>query len=107
MIKKVVYVTGAVFSLMIAGGAHAADTSAGKAVAQKLCINCHIVEPGGAVQNAAPDVPSFAAISDKAGQTEQHLRAFIMNPHPPMPEVQLTTYELDNIVAYILSLKDR
>jgi hypothetical protein len=29
-----------------------------------------------------------------------------MNPHPPMPQVQLTSAELADIAAYIVSLKE-
>jgi mono/diheme cytochrome c family protein len=87
--------------------ARAADTASGREVARKLCVNCHIVEPDGAAGTVNPAIPSFMAIADKEGQSESNLHGFILNPHPPMPEIQLTTHELENIAAYILSLKGK
>jgi len=86
--------------------AHAADQASGKALAQKLCVNCHIVAPDGAQGSVEPGIPSFMAIANKPDQDATKLRAFILNPHPPMPAVQLTTHELDNLVAYVLTLRD-
>lgn len=88
------------------GAAHAADKAAGLKAARSLCVNCHIVEPGGtqpATHTAG--IPSFAAIAAKPGQRPDRLKAFMLEPHPPMPKVQLTTGELDNLAAYIMSLK--
>jgi mono/diheme cytochrome c family protein len=108
MIARFPYLMGglAVIAAM-AGGAQAADTASGLEVARKLCVNCHIVEPDGAGATVNPAIPSFMAIADKEGQTESKLRGFVLNPHPPMPEVQLTTHELENIAAYIMSLKGK
>jgi cytochrome c len=86
---------------------HAADIAGGLSTARTLCVNCHIVEPG--VTSRDPmtaGIPSFEAIARKSGQTEAALKAFMLKPHAPMPQVQLTTYELDNLARYILSLKD-
>lgn len=90
---------------MAAQSGAAADRATGKTLAQKLCVNCHIVAPG---ENAAPvtaGVPSFAAIAAKPEQTAEKVGAFILNPHPPMPEVQLTNRERGDLAAYIMSLK--
>ena len=35
------------------------------------------------------------------------LRAFLMTSHPPMPDLHLTRDEIDDVSAYILSLKQR
>jgi len=88
------------------GIAEAADRGQGKTLAQALCVNCHSVEPTDQQAEVTVGIPSFMAIANKEGQSESNLRSFIMNPHPPMPQVQFTTHELDNIVAYILSLKE-
>lgn len=91
----------------MAGNAQAADTAQGRELAQKLCVNCHIIEHGGQQDQVTVGIPSFMAIANKAEQTNSKLRSFIRHPHPPMPSVELSEHELDNIVAYILSLKDR
>jgi mono/diheme cytochrome c family protein len=91
----------------MAGNAQAADTAQGRDLAQKLCVNCHIIEHGGQQDQVTVGIPSFMAIANKAEQTNSGLRSFMRNPHPPMPSVELGEHQLDNIVAYILSLKDR
>jgi mono/diheme cytochrome c family protein len=92
--------------LLCADIAKAADRAAGLKTARTLCVNCHVVEPGAAqTRTHTAGVPSFPAIAKKRGQTEDDLKLFMLNPHPPMPNVQLTTHELDNLASYIMSLK--
>ena len=86
--------------------AFAADNANGVQLARSLCTNCHIVEPGGtSKREVAADVPSFMAVAAKPGQTVDKIKGYILNPHPPMPEVQLTTVQLADVAAYILSLR--
>ena len=86
--------------------AHSADRAAGLQTARTLCVNCHVVEPGAAeTKTLTAGVPSFQAIAEKPRQTEDDLKVFMLKPHPPMPKVQFTTHELDNLASYIMSLK--
>ena len=39
--------------------------------------------------------------------TEISLRAFLQTPHPTMPNLMLTPEETDDIIAYLLALKNR
>jgi mono/diheme cytochrome c family protein len=88
--------------------AQGADIAAGLNSARTFCVNCHVVEPKGSAQKAlTAGIPSFMVIANKKGQSESKLKAFMLDPHPPMPQVQLTTHELDNLASYIFSLKDR
>lgn len=88
------------------GLARAADISAGLTSARTLCMNCHIVESNAASQKIVTDgIPSFKAIAEARGQTQAKLRAFMLAPHPPMPRVQLTIHELNNLASYIMSLR--
>ncbi len=89
-----------------AGSAQAADTASGAALAHKLCVNCHVVAPGAAGATVTAGIPSFTAIANKPGQTAEKLQDFILSPHPPMPQVQLTNIERANLAGYILSLMD-
>jgi mono/diheme cytochrome c family protein len=83
----------------------AADAARGKELARSLCTNCHIVGPGEARGVVNADIPSFMAIAAKEGQSEDRIKGAVINPHPVMPNVQLTKQELDAIAAYIMSLK--
>jgi mono/diheme cytochrome c family protein len=79
---------------------------AGKALAESLCTNCHLI--GGAEQKSAnADVPSFPEIANQQAQTAGDIVAHIVLPKHPMPTIPLTRNELADLSAYIMSLRDR
>ena len=86
-----------------AGPAAASDPVAGRALAGDLCSNCHLVaeEQAGSVIDG---VPAFAVLARDPVMTDRALRAFVGDPHPPMPQITLTSTEIEAIVAYIRSL---
>lgn len=82
------------------------SAEAGQAVAEKLCISCHIVgreTPEGAV---LADVPTFVSIARKPNQTAEAIAGKIVMPHPPMPQLHLSREQIADLATYILSLKD-
>jgi cytochrome c len=108
MNKKIALLLGLVPSVLLAvpvmaqTAAVTPDAATGLQLARALCTNCHMVEPGG--QTALADVPPFMAIARRPGQTADRIQGFIMHPHPPMPEIQLTRQDLANLAAYIQTL---
>lgn len=81
------------------------DPVQGKALAERLCTNCHLV--GDAQQgHANADVPSFHEIGNQEGQTAGAITAHIILPKHPMPQISLTKSELADLSAYILTLRD-
>ena len=77
---------------------------AGLAVANRFCTNCHLT--GATTSSSVPaGPPSFSAIANKPDQTAERLVGMMINPHPPMPDVQLTREEILNLLAYIESLR--
>ena len=44
-------------------------------------------------------------IAKKADRSPETLRAWLTLPHPPMPNPSLTRSEIDDIIAYLNSLK--
>ena len=81
-------------------------TAAGQRLAQQWCAECHVVT-GLEAPPAIDDVPTFRTVANDPSVTELSLRAFLKTPHPPMPNFILTREQMDEIVAYILSLKGR
>jgi mono/diheme cytochrome c family protein len=79
----------------------AADVTRGKAIAQRWCSACHLVAPE--QTRAVADVPSFAAVARKKLPADS-LKAFLSDPHPKMPDMNLTRSEIEDIVAYIQTL---
>ena len=80
------------------------DPRRGHELAARLCVNCHVIgtETSGPVR---ADVPTFPMIGNRPGVTAEHLAGKIIIPHPAMPGVPLTSAEIRDIVAYIMSLK--
>ncbi len=88
-----------------AGGAGAAyaDASTGGQIAQRWCASCHVIgenQTGSVPQGP----PSFRTIA-KSGMTAEQLRAFLSHPHGAMPDLALTRTEIDDLTAYIQSLR--
>ena len=81
------------------------DPAYGQSLAEKLCSNCHLVGTG--QKQANVDIPSFVEIANKAGQTEGSIMAKIVLPKHPMPTIPLTTSELADLAAYIMTLRDK
>ena len=49
---------------------------------------------------ASSDAPTFAAIA-RRHEGAKKLRAFLADPHPKMPDMNLSRSEIADIVAYI------
>ncbi|WP_146101915.1 c-type cytochrome [Rhodopila globiformis] len=82
----------------------AGDPQAGHAMAQKWCTNCHIVDSG-QKRGTSTGAPTFDAIAQMKTTTEMGLHVFLQTPHDRMPDLHLTRNEIDDVSAYILSLK--
>jgi len=82
------------------------DPRNGRRLAEAWCSQCHLIGPGasGPTSDAVPTFPSVARMASTTGMS---LRAFLLTPHPRMPNIQYSREELDDIVAYILSLRGR
>ena len=80
------------------------DARSGQRLALTWCANCHQVAPGGPgpANDAAPSLQSVARMTST---TSMSLRVFLQSPHANMPDYRLTREQLDDLVAYILTLK--
>ena len=81
----------------------AQQASDGLTIARRWCASCHIVEPGGKGSDAARP---FAQVANDPDFTLDGLRAWLSDPHPPMPSLTLSNEEIDALTAYIVSLRD-
>jgi len=95
-------ILGIAVLLVTAGDLWAADADAGRRLARQWCVECHVVEP---TQESASDAaPPFESIALDPSKTPEGLRTWLADPHPPMPNLQLSTGEIEDILAYIQSL---
>ena len=75
----------------------------GLAIAREWCAGCHKVEDR---QTQATDAaPTFASIARQRDRASSFVRAWLINPHPPMPKLELSRADVDALMAYIESLR--
>lgn len=85
--------------------AQPADPVAGKATAERWCAQCHVVGPAQA--KATDTAPPFRLIARKPQwQDEKKLIEHLARPHPVMPNFSLTHAEVEDLMAYIATLRD-
>ena len=75
------------------------------AFVEAACGGCHAVEPPFISPN--PAVPSFEAIANREGLTEETLADWLANAHnyPEEMECDLTREQVDEIAAYMVTLR--
>jgi len=83
----------------LAGMAQEPDLERGRDLAIRWCSDCHLVGPDGPGGDVAPAFASLAR-----ARSDDGLRAWIAEPHPPMPQLDISAMAVDEIAAYIRSL---
>jgi mono/diheme cytochrome c family protein len=80
-----------------------AHIAVGRELAERYCASCHVIGPG---QGRGSDqAPPFRAIATRPVTTADSLHAFLLRPHGGMPPLTLSNEQIDNLAAYILSLR--
>lgn len=86
--------------------------AAGRNFARLVCAACHVVTGDhNEIPILRPPAPSFHVLAKRPTLTEQSLREFLASNHrniapvEAMPNPRLVDYQIDEIVAYFLSLK--
>ncbi|MFT3730331.1 MAG: cytochrome C [Hyphomicrobium sp.] len=101
----------AAFALMICGAPlHASsqeigDPRHGYVFASAHCTECHAIDPNN-LNSPNPKAPSFTSVAKSSGMTGRALAVWLDSTHPTMPNFVLRTSDRDDVVAYIMSLKD-
>ena len=76
----------------------------GQALAEKLCSGCHVT--GADAGGAKPDgPPPFTTIANRPEQTADRIKGVLIQPHAPMPDLQLTNDEMSDLIAYIDTMR--
>ncbi len=76
------------------------DPDAGRRIADSQCTECH---GAGLLRDRAPP---FTAIARMPSTTALALAVYLRTSHPNMPNIILSPNEQDDVIAYILSLKN-
>ena len=90
------------------------DVQKGHALAIKLCGICHVAAPDQPYKpRMKPPVPSFASIIRKKTFDAESLASFLTTTHrgldnpKGMPNLDLMDFQVNQIVAYFLSLQNQ
>jgi len=100
--------TLAIASLLLLPGAAAAqdlgNAGVGMEYAERACAECHDVDAGGEI-SPNPDAPSFQSVADTTGMSPRALVVWLQTSHPTMPNLIVKPNDMDNVIAYIMSLR--
>jgi len=79
----------------------AGDAAAGRKLIMNSCSSCHATEVATTARDAAPP---FSAVAKTNKERPAWIRGWLMSPHPPMPNIPLSSQQIDDIIAYLSSL---
>jgi mono/diheme cytochrome c family protein len=82
------------------------NPAADRHIASDWCSSCHVVSPA-SKRGSSNGAPTFTAIAGMKSTTAMVLKVFLQTPHSGMPDVHLSRSEIDDLTAYILSLKHK
>ena len=81
------------------------NLSSGRQLAVEICSGCHQVDTDMSSKGAYP--PSFEDIAKLPSTTALSLRAFLRSNHITMPNLLIFAPDIDDLIVYILSLKQQ
>ena len=94
---------GALALSTLAAPAMAEDANRGRELTLRWCVACHVVDEATQGGDAGP---AFASLVNRMGRTDAELRVWLSAPHPPMPEMNLSSLEIDDIIAHLATLRN-
>lgn len=80
-----------------------ADAATGERLARQWCVNCHVIDDSGPATTLPQGPPSFRIIAGHLDPAQMH--AFLTHPHGAMPDLALSRAEIEDLMAYIQSLR--
>jgi cytochrome c len=87
------------------------NLASGRQIATAQCSSCHRVQPVQFFDKGDPSLadkngpPSFQSIANLTSTTGLALNVFLHSNHKNMPNIMLSGSEADDVITYILSLK--
>jgi mono/diheme cytochrome c family protein len=100
-------VAGTLAATTLSAAAQEGDPARGRAFAREACKLCHVVEPEEKSPRMLAIAPAFRDIANSPGMTATALRVFLTSSHPKMPNLILKPSQTADVIAYIISLRDR
>ncbi len=82
---------------------HGGDAARGLRLADNWCASCHLVSPE--QKTIARAAPPFSEVAQSSTFNADHLAYLLYDPHPKMAKLGLSRRAIDDIAAYVLSLR--
>ena len=82
------------------------DAKRGLAYARRVCAQCHTVT-GADTPSPNPKAPRFRQIANTPGMSVTALTVWSRTAHATMPNLVIPANDMDDLIAYILSLKTK
>ncbi len=82
---------------------HAGSAARGLRLADNWCSSCHLVSPE--QKTPSRGAPPFTEIAQSPTFNSDHLAYLLYDPHPKMAKLALSRRAIDDIAAYVLSLR--
>jgi mono/diheme cytochrome c family protein len=83
--------------------AFGADPDNGERLARRWCSSCHLVASN--QRGSTSEAPPFATIATKPDFDAAKIALFLLDPHPKMPNMELSRTEAADLATYIATLK--
>ena len=83
----------------------AGDPGRGMAFAKRACASCHGVLSTD-VSSPRTDTVTFKQVANAPGMTGIAINVWLQTPHRAMPDLIIDARDRDDVIAYIVSLKD-
>jgi mono/diheme cytochrome c family protein len=88
---------------LVASPSFAANPDQGETLVRRWCTGCHLVAAD--QKGATTEAPPFASIAKRPDFDPAKIARFLLDPHPKMPNMELTRDETADIAAYIATLR--
>jgi mono/diheme cytochrome c family protein len=80
------------------------DIGSGHRIAETWCSTCHVIGPE-QQHGTSTGAPTFTEIAQMKSTTKLGLQVFLQTPHDRMPDLHLSRAEMNDLIAYIVSLR--
>lgn len=80
------------------------NAATGLRYAEQACGECHAVARG-VTWSPVPEAPAFDSVANTPGMTRTALNAWLHSTHPSMPHLIVEPDRIDDLAAYLDSLK--
>ncbi|MEZ5922336.1 MAG: cytochrome c [Parvularculaceae bacterium] len=83
----------------------AGDAARGRSIAQNVCAECHAVTPD---ETSSPNdkAPTFVSLANRPGMSRMALAVLLRTPHRNMPNLIVPADDVENLAAYLETLRD-